>query len=196
MDLSRVASYGRMAEHCADSPSCELHACRTEAGDGTWVPRLVLIAARDIEPGQLVTLDYSKHSITGCESHAHADWILQLFAAPLSVPHTARPADASISTLIATHFALSSALSKRASQNSDDNFTPETGGRTSGASAKGTCVCIHTMSSNDRNEKLASILKRLRKEPVDLLHQKFQRNEQHAPEKRRTKDGACTLSGC
>ena len=48
-----VCRYGRMAEHSSGSPSCVLRAVRTCAADGSWVPRLLIVAPRPLKAGQV-----------------------------------------------------------------------------------------------------------------------------------------------
>ena len=211
MDISRVASHGRLAEHCSCNPTCELHACRTRASDGSWVPRLVLLAGRPLASGQLATVDYTRFSISGRESHVHADWILQLRATTPAVRRYPPPTEASITTLVNTHAELSSSLARRhhaiasacssaqaagcstpsaaadeaeGSLEDAPSTAPSASSTTPSTAPK---LPIQEMPPAEQHRVLVGILKRLRKEPCDLLHCRFRKSEQ-ASERRLTKE--------
>ena len=216
MDISRVASHGRLAEHCSCNPTCELHACRTRASDGSWVPRLVLLAGRPLASGQLATVDYTRFSITGRESHVHADWILQLRATTPAIRRFPPPTEASINTLINTHAELSSSLARRhhaiasacRSAQAAGCSTPSAAADDAEGSLEGTPsttpptttpsttpkLPIQEMPPAEQHRVLVGILKRLHKEPLDLLHCRFRKSEQ-ASERRVTKDHAKDAMG-
>jgi hypothetical protein len=178
----------------------------------------VLLAGRPLTSGQLITVDYTRFSVTGRENHVHADWILQLRATTPAVRRFPTPTETSITTLVNTHAELSSSLARRhhaiasacssaqaagcstPSADADDaegsledapSTAPSASTMTPSTAPK---LPIQEMPPAEQHRVLVGILKRLRKEPFDLLHCRFRKSEQ-ASERRLTKEHAKEAMG-
>ena len=155
LDISRIASFARLAEHSAHQPTCTLHACRTPAAGGGWRPRVCVLAKRPLEPGDVISIDYTQHTVGGHENHLQADWIMRMRRAPPPVTSSCvNPVDERAST--ATR-APTLAVRVRPGAPAPVLATMPT---------TGAAQAPKTNETQQRNAIAA--LKRLRREPVDF----------------------------
>ena len=79
IDISRACSFARFAEHCSDHPTCELRTFRTyDRSTARWVPRVCLLALRNLNAGEALTCDYTAHDVGRRDAHIQADALLQI----------------------------------------------------------------------------------------------------------------------
>ena len=160
LDISRVASVARFAEHSAMQPTCDLQAYRMRSASTGWVARVCVIARQPLEPGDVITLDYTSYAVGGRASHIQSDWITRLRTAPKPGRLLASiTAVAPTSTLVGA-----SAGGGGGSALSSERAAPQHG-----------LAAIQASHIEEQHRNAIRALERLRHGPVDHLRIRFRK---------------------
>ena len=106
IDISRACSFARFAEHCSDRPTCEFRTFRTyDRSTARWVPRVCLLALRNLNAGEALTCDYTAHDVGRRDAHIQADALLQIERRASPVVASLAPQRRSVVAATAVHAA-------------------------------------------------------------------------------------------